>query len=230
VEKRLVHEQQITHLNHLSNRRRLVSLAFALATSGLAWTARSATAIRGWCRSDPVIMIDGELTDLVYDAPLDAPLKVTGPTRIVVTVPRGVQAHLVLAGPGFGQGELVSFEYSDSSEANTNDTPHANDVNDEKHGGHKAQKGKKAKRGKKTKKSKNKSSGMNKQEVLAKGSIAHTESQAMRASVDVEIAVFVPAVENFPVGVDFAPRLLRLLNPIRVEGTSNTWITLSAKV
>jgi hypothetical protein len=170
------------------------------------------------------MLIDGQLTDLVYDAPLDAPIKVTGPTQIAVTVPRGVQADLVLAGPGFGRGERVSFENSEPLEVSANDANHGED------GGNRAKERKKAKKGKKAKKRKTKSSRTIKQEAFANESSESVESQATRAKVHVEIAVLVPAVENFPVGVDFAPRLLRLLNPIRVEGTANTWIRLTAKV
>lgn len=243
-----MHEQLITPLNHESDRRRVVGLAIALATSGLAWTVRSATAIRGWCRSDPLILIDGHLADIVCDAPLEALFKVNGPTQIVVTVPHGVQANLVLAGPGFGRGEQVSFANSDLLDVNGND---GNDGNDENHGndsnvendgndgndgndedgvGKNAKGRKKAKGGKKAKGSKNKKSRTSKQKAVGKESEGSGESQETLEGIDVEIAVFVPAVENFPVGVDFAPRLLRILNPIRVEGSSNSWIRLAAKV
>jgi hypothetical protein len=176
------------------------------------------------------MLIDGQLTDLVYDAPLDALLKVSGPTQIVVTVPRGVQADLVLAGPGFGRGEHVSFKDADTLEASANDANQLNDGNDEGDGANTAQKGKRARKRRKAKRGRHKNSRIVKQESLGKGANRSTESQAMRAGVDVEIAVFVPAVENFPVGVDFAPRILRLVNPIRVEGTANTWIRLAARV
>jgi hypothetical protein len=65
---------------------------------------------RGWCRSDPLILIEGVVIDIFCTAPLTAPLYVTGPTEIVVSVPMGVQAALELAGPGFGRGEVVRFE------------------------------------------------------------------------------------------------------------------------
>ena len=58
---------------------------------------------------DPVILIGGKLADITYDAPLDALLKATGPTRgRRYRAVRG-QASLVLAGPGFGWGEQVTF-------------------------------------------------------------------------------------------------------------------------
>jgi hypothetical protein len=83
-----------------------------LAALLLALQVQGATAGLGWCRSDPVVTIDGRLADIFVSAPLDAPLKVTGPTKIVVTVPVGVEARLVLADLGFGKGEEVSFAQS----------------------------------------------------------------------------------------------------------------------
>jgi hypothetical protein len=65
---------------------------------------------RGWCRSDPFIVIEGVVVDIFCTAPLDAPLYVTGPTEIVVSVPVGVSAALVVAGVGFGRGEVVHFK------------------------------------------------------------------------------------------------------------------------
>ena len=70
----------------------------------------TAEASRGWCRSDPFIAIDGVIIDIFCTAPLEAPLSVTGPTEIVVSVPVGVSASLVVAGVGFGRGEVVRFE------------------------------------------------------------------------------------------------------------------------
>jgi hypothetical protein len=41
--------------------------------------------------------------------PLLAPLQVTGPTKVVVTVPADVQAHHLLSDLGFGRGYAVSI-------------------------------------------------------------------------------------------------------------------------
>jgi hypothetical protein len=70
----------------------------------------TAAASRGWCRSDPFIAIEGVVVDIFCTAPLEAPLYVTGPTEIVVSVPVGVSAALVVAGVGFGRGEVVHFK------------------------------------------------------------------------------------------------------------------------
>jgi len=76
----------------------------------------------GWCRTDPVIMVDGAVADVFVSAPLDAPLKVTGATRIVVTTPPEVHAVLIASTLGFGRGEIVEFEQSPSLKLGAGDT------------------------------------------------------------------------------------------------------------
>jgi hypothetical protein len=83
----------------------LVALLIGLSAGG-------ASASMGWCRSDPVVMIDGQVADVFISAPLDAPLKVTGPTEVVITVPVGVDAALIASDLGFGSGEVVRFRES----------------------------------------------------------------------------------------------------------------------
>ena len=85
----------------------------SLAIPVYALTAPGAAASVRWCRSDPLVAIDGELADIFVAAPIEAPLTVTGPTEIVVTVPkREVSAELILATLGFGRGEKVTFAES----------------------------------------------------------------------------------------------------------------------
>lgn len=67
---------------------------------------------RSWCRTDPVIQVDGDLADIFVSGPPEAPLLVTGPTEIVVTVPIGVDTRLIVADLGFGKGQVVSFQKS----------------------------------------------------------------------------------------------------------------------
>jgi len=59
-------------------------------------------------------MIDGDVADVFVSAPPDAPLKVSGPTRIVVSTPPGVDAVLIASTLGFGRGEVVEFAQSPS--------------------------------------------------------------------------------------------------------------------
>lgn len=93
-------------------RRTQVRSALALAALALVLAVPGATAGHGWCRSDPLLSIDGDLADLFVLAPLEAPLLVTGATEIVVTVPKDVRIKLSVAGPGFGRGENVRFAES----------------------------------------------------------------------------------------------------------------------
>jgi hypothetical protein len=120
----------------------------------------------GWCKTDPIVLIDGQIADIFVSAPLDAPLRVTGPTVIVVTLPVGVVGAVVLTDLGFGRGEQVSFN----------------------------------------------------------------SSHALRVTADgiqVRIAVYVPATtHDMPVRVEFAPRLLGLLDPDSVDGMANAWVIL----
>jgi hypothetical protein len=90
---------------------KMLGLGAVALTPALA--PRGADAARAWCRTDPIIAIDGHLTDVFIDGPLTAPLKVTGPNQIVVTTPLGVPAWLVLSDLGFGRGHVVTFEKSD---------------------------------------------------------------------------------------------------------------------
>lgn len=102
---------------HTSGRRwtrRLGILLPVLLVFGMLSTiaAPSAFAARAWCKTDPIVLIDGELADILVSSSLLAPLKVTGPTQIVVTVPEGVSTLLVLADLGFGRGQVVTFQQS----------------------------------------------------------------------------------------------------------------------
>lgn len=73
-------------------------------------TSSPAGAGAGWCRSDPIMLIQGNIVDIFVTGPLLAPLQVTGPNQIVVRTPPGIDSTLLLAGPGFGRGEKVTTE------------------------------------------------------------------------------------------------------------------------
>lgn len=93
---------------------RLVVLSIVALTLLMGPLAQNAGASKAWCRTDPVVVIDGYVADIFVSGPLDAPMLVTGPTEIVVTVPRGVDAWLLVADPGFGRGVNVRFDESAS--------------------------------------------------------------------------------------------------------------------
>jgi hypothetical protein len=83
-----------------------------LAATTVALSVHGAAAGVAWCRTDPAILVDGVPADIFVSAPIDAPLKVTGPTEIVVSTPVGIEAVLIAYGVGFGKGEVVSFDQS----------------------------------------------------------------------------------------------------------------------
>lgn len=151
------------------NRRSLLTAGGALVASRFGLTERGASAGRGWCRSDPVLLIDGVLADLFSAVPLDCLLKVTGPTQIAVTAPQSVKLALAIPGLGFLRGEKVTFERSA------------------------------------------------KLEKTADG-------------IELNIAVYVPARDNFDVEVDFAPRILGILKPEKADGRTNDWIKLKTRL
>ena len=144
------------------------SLCCALMISMLAFalTVPSASAGIGYCKVDPVVVIDGRLADIFVGVPFQDLLKVTGPTEVVVTTPVGVDGDLAIATAGFGYGEIVHFEESHSLN------------------------------------------------VTSEG-------------IEVRIKVRVPASSDaMPVLVEFAPRVVGILNPTVAEGNANEWISL----
>jgi hypothetical protein len=103
--------------------------------------------------------------------PSTAPLQVTGPTKVVVSVPVGVDAELILTDLGFGRGWDVTIEES---------------------------------------------------RRLRNHRIHGTE---------VMVSVYVPArPDKMAIQVEYAPRIVGILNPASVEGTSNSWVHLKTTV
>ena len=88
-------------------------LVFALVTLAFVVMAPGASAARAWCRTDPIVVIDGTLADVFVSGPLLAPLKVTGPTKMIVTVPEGVKTQMILQDLGFLRG--YDFKFQESS-------------------------------------------------------------------------------------------------------------------
>ncbi len=143
----------------------VLALVLALVVLALAPARDTAAAVQ-WCRTDPVVSIGGDVADIFVAAPFDAPLKVTGPNQVVVVVPNGVPAHLVLKDLGFGKGEEVTFQES-------------------------------------------------------------AKLKATEDGIEVVVKVMVPASEDdMPVRVEFAPRVVGVLQPASAEGTANEWVTL----
>jgi hypothetical protein len=82
--------------------------------------APEANAARTWCRTDPIITINGELADIFTLAPVEDLPKITGATQIVVVVPTGVSTSLIATDAGFGYGETVEFRTSESLRVTAN--------------------------------------------------------------------------------------------------------------
>jgi hypothetical protein len=127
----------------------------------------TASAGRAWCRTDPLLLIDGQIADVFVLGPLTAPLQVTGPTRINIYVPQ--DAGLIVAVPDLGFLKGVDMQ------------------------------------------------------IIRTPALQKTAS----GRIPLRIEVYVPARDtNMPVAVEFAPRILGILDPDRVDGTANEWIVM----
>ena len=87
------------------------TLVFAVLAAILIAPSGTAMGSIGWCKSDPVVLIGPNIVDIVLTAPVNAPLKVTGPNEIVIVIPESVSATAVRL-VGFGRGEIVSIVHS----------------------------------------------------------------------------------------------------------------------
>jgi hypothetical protein len=75
--------------------------------------APDAGAINVWCRTDPIVQIDGQTADVFISSYEEMKLLAAGPTKVRVTVPPGVDTRLVATDQGFGGwGYEVSFAES----------------------------------------------------------------------------------------------------------------------
>lgn len=147
----------------------LVSLL--LVTLALSVTTYGASAGTSWCRSDPLLLIDGDVAQVFVAGPLTAPLQVTGPTEVIVTVPVGVRADLILTDLGFGRGWEVTIEESPRLQ------------------------------------------------------------KSRLHGIEVMVSVYVPTrTDDMAVRIEFAPRIVGILSPQSVEGTSNSWVHLKGRL
>jgi hypothetical protein len=92
---------------------RFVVLAVLFLTLAVQNTANASVM---WCRSDPVVVIDGYITDVFVSVPVDSLTQISGETRIVIVTPPDVSVRLATPGVGFGFGEDVIFRESSSLE------------------------------------------------------------------------------------------------------------------
>jgi len=92
-------------------------LAAALAFAFMLQTAAPASASIGWCRSDPVVVLDLAVADVFVSAQLSDLTKITGATEIVIVIPSTVQTVVGIPTLGFGYGEHIQFELSNGLKA-----------------------------------------------------------------------------------------------------------------
>ncbi len=83
-------------------------VVFVLAASG-------AGATYEWCKTDPIVRIDGQIADIVLLSHRQMHSAATGPARLVVTVPTGVAAELVATDRGFG-GHGYDVRFAESAD------------------------------------------------------------------------------------------------------------------
>jgi hypothetical protein len=105
----------------MSSARRLVVVNVLAATIlAFAFTFQSAapaSASIGWCRSDPVVVLDLAVADVFTSAKLSDLPKITGPTQVVIVIPSTVKTAIGIPTLGFGYGEQVTFERSNGLKA-----------------------------------------------------------------------------------------------------------------
>lgn len=94
--------------------RRAALKMLGAAAIGVATTSRlvdRAAAGRGWCYADPLFQIGDDLFDVALSADLEMLTSASGPVRLTLFVPDGVNATHIVSDLGFGYGyqiEIVS--------------------------------------------------------------------------------------------------------------------------
>jgi hypothetical protein len=72
-----------------------------------------ANAGRLWCKSDPVILLDGRVVDVTVSIPLEMTFAVNGPVEFTIWTPAGVDRSVIVQDIGYmGQGATVIFKNS----------------------------------------------------------------------------------------------------------------------
>lgn len=142
------------------------AVALVAVLSGVLLAPLEVVAGRQWCKTDPVVLIDGQLADILVMVPLEQLQEVDGATEIILTIPDASEAAMVSPGVGFGYGEKLSIVKS----------------------------------------------------PLLSRTADWTE---------VKIEVLVPGTNPLlPVRVEFAPRVLGLLDPVAREGAADRWLRM----
>lgn len=102
----MVSRRSITSPHCSSGIRCIVVVLIALFASVA--VATSVQAGKGWCRVDPVFIIDGHMVDVFVGSDLSAFTSTTGPIKLTVTVPANTNVTHVISDAGFGKGYEIS--------------------------------------------------------------------------------------------------------------------------
>ncbi len=62
-----------------------------------------------WCKTDPVITLNGTIVDITTSIPLEYVPLVNGPVTYEVRTPKNTERHLVVNDLGFGHGSEMVF-------------------------------------------------------------------------------------------------------------------------
>ena len=84
----------------------------------LVLTAPSAEATLTWCRADPIVDIGGKRAHIWVSGVEGIQESVTGPTKVKIFVPKGVDRELIETDEGFGMGYDVRFVADDDLRVN----------------------------------------------------------------------------------------------------------------
>jgi hypothetical protein len=95
-------------MRHISNRRRIATLLIAFVAMFVG--VGPAYAGVSWCRTDPVVRLDGKQVQILVGIPEQYQTLVNGPTEIELRTPKGLPRELLYLDEGFnGMGEDFSF-------------------------------------------------------------------------------------------------------------------------
>ena len=84
---------------------------FLVCLSAMVAVPRPASAGVVYCKSDPVIQLNGALVDIALEIPLTAINEVTGPVVYEVVTHRSITGGIVVSDPGYnGHGMQINFK------------------------------------------------------------------------------------------------------------------------
>lgn len=88
---------------------RRTTMALVLGLLAMLVLTMPAAAGVSWCRTDPVIEVNGRKAHIYISKDANYKAAITGPTVLVVHVPKGSSYRLIEADNGFGFGYAVTF-------------------------------------------------------------------------------------------------------------------------